>query len=124
MMAVVADEAIAPGVEGVAELPLPGDRLVFPGDRIEAEIHAAEIDRLGVLVAGTDGLAAAQSVRAVDPTIEAKNRMTHTELRILGCESFVQDVFLVRFAGALRVAQMGNVRSHRHNGAIFPQEET
>ena len=45
MMAIVADEAIAPGVEGVAELAGAGDRFVFfLVDRIEAEVHAAKID--------------------------------------------------------------------------------
>ena len=47
MMAIVADEAIAPFVEGVAELAGAGDRFVLVEmDRIEAEIHAGEIDDL------------------------------------------------------------------------------
>ena len=45
MMAIVADEAIAPFVEGVAELAGAGDRFVFVEvDGIEAEVHAGEID--------------------------------------------------------------------------------
>src|SRR5262245_16062030 len=104
VMAVVADETIAPVVEGVAELPQTADGLVLVAERVEAEVAAAQVHRLGLRVAGPRHLAAAQTVGAVNPTVQAEDRVTDAQLRILGGETLVQDLAFIAFAGALRVA--------------------
>ncbi len=62
MMAIVANEAIAPVVEGVAELPRSGNRFILLAHGVEAKIHAAEVYRLGVAFAYLDYLPTAQTI--------------------------------------------------------------
>src|SRR5262249_31784577 len=86
VVAVGADQASAPVVEGVAVLPHARDRLVSVVDRVEAEIHAAEVDRPGAGLAVADDLTTAQPVGDVDPVVDTEDRMADAELRVLGRE--------------------------------------
>src|SRR5262249_39591332 len=98
MMAVVADETLAPVVEGVAVLSLSGDGLMLAGQQIKAKILIAQVDGLSV-ASGRFDLAATQTVGDVNPVIDSQNGMADAQLRVLGGKAFVKDVALIRFAG-------------------------
>src|SRR5262245_33975448 len=124
VMAIVANEALAPVVERVAVLAHAGDGFVVAIERVEAKIHAAELDGVVIPVAGPFDSAAAQAVGDVDKPVETEDWIADAELWILGGEAFVEDVALISFAVAVGVAQMDDVRRRCDDDAVFPVQES
>src|SRR5262249_18655833 len=125
MMPIVANKAPAPVIKSVAILAHAGDGFItVEVCRIKAKIHAAEVDRLRILLAAANDLPAAQAVGDVNPAIDAKDRMIDSQLRILSGETLEQHLALIGLPIAVGVFEVENVRRRRHDDAALPRHQS
>src|SRR5262249_25621439 len=121
-IAVVVAKPIAPIVAAAAILRYPGlciDQALVGSN---AQIAAAEIDRLTRL----DRLypAAALSIGAVDPIVQAPYQAVDAMLLVAFEKPSVQGDALVSFAGAFGVFRIEDLRSAGHERALAPGHYT
>src|SRR5690606_13341929 len=108
-IAIAADEAVAPVVEGQAELAYTADRLGGSAGRVEAEIHA--VDRNGRLVAAramVDHRATTQTVGDVDAIVDAEPGMVGSQLGVAFDEASEPGFVAIGPAVAVFVFQIGD----------------
>ncbi len=87
VVAVIADEPVAPVVEAMAELAAARDRLEVRPVGPEAEVAAAEGHGLRVGLGQVADLAAIAPARPVDPAVGAPDQAVHEPLHVLGAEA-------------------------------------
>src|SRR5262249_28902299 len=117
MGAVVADEAAAPVVEGVAVLAHAGHGPVAIVEEVKAEIPPADVDPFGILLARAADGAAEQAVGHVDPVVDAEQRVVDLELRVPVREPLEQDLAAIDLSLAVAVAEVKDVRGAGDDGA-------
>src|SRR5262249_32477173 len=123
-VAIRAIKAIAPVIEAQTELAVAGDGFARAGERMKAEIHAANVDRLGLAELAVDDFATAEAVGDVNPVVEGQSRMIGAELRIQLGETLEPGFIDVGSTVAVGVFHVGQPAGKRDEYATFPRLET
>src|SRR5207248_2860731 len=120
-MAVVAAEPVAPVVRISAILRHSGFELHQSLIRPDAQIFSAQIEP-GIALPGLNDTAA-PAVSAVNPVIESPAQRVDAKLRIPFFESFKERLVKVRFAVAVAIFGVENLRRGRDDRAVAPSDD-
>ncbi len=119
----VAEEAVAPLVERVAEPGPARDRLEGQAGRVEAEVAAEDVDPRGPLGGGRAHLAAVARPGAVDPVVGSPLEVVHHGLDVVLAEPGEDPGVDVGLAVAVGVLEVPDVGRGRDEDAPLPGDD-
>ena len=115
---IVAAEPVAPVIPEAAVLGLAGQKFVFVGEWVDAEIVPAYVQDFPC--SGRTNFSSSVAVGNVEPVVQAPGKAIYTVLLVGAGESGEPYFCFVRFPVSVRISCKKNVRCRSDEGTIFP----